>query len=180
MVNNRLYHLIEKSLEIYDNQNRAYDDYINNRDIEYKTSESEIIFIFKESNSSKIIKESFKYEILGIFDNDTFIWAWSWLIPYFKSRNTNISKELLQYGLKLEPSSSAIARDEDIDTVFLKVQFVNSRFLFEDNFQLDIHLALCSYLSKNKFKFILPRKIYKDRKKKKYIIILYNLSKDMY
>jgi len=90
------------------------------------------------------------------------------MFPLFNIQQTSISKDLLQYGLKLEP-----VNDNDINNLFLKVQFVNSRFLLQDFLQLEIHLALSSYLSKNKFKFIYPKKNYLDKEKTKYIIIYY-------
>jgi len=163
MNENKISYLIEKSLENYDNQNEKYKKYINNKKIILNSDNFEITF---NSNNNK--KEIYNYEILGIFDNQTFVWIWSWMFPLFNIQQTSISKDLLQYGLKLEP-----VNDNDINNLFLKVQFVNSRFLLQDFLQLEIHLALSSYLSKNKFKFIYPKKNYLDKEKTKYIIIYY-------
>jgi len=170
MSKSRLYHLIEKSLETYDNQNREYKQYINNKRVEFNSEDSEIIFSLKDKHSNKIEKIFFRYEVLGIFDNSSLVWIWSWMIPYISLKHTYIAKTLLQYGLKLEPS---VDREQDQDNIFLKVQFVNSRFLFEDYLQLEIHLALSSYLSKNKFKFIFPYKEYINKEKTKYITVYY-------
>ena len=91
MNENKISYLIEKSLENYDNQNEKYKKYINNKKIILNSDNFEITF---NSNNNK--KEIYNYEILGIFDNQTFVWIWSWMFPLFNIQQTSISKDLLQ------------------------------------------------------------------------------------
>ena len=52
---------------------------------------------------------------------------------------------------------------------YLKTQLVNSRFLVKENLQLELHLAIASYLLKDKIKFIYPIKTFLSKEKNKYI-----------
>ena len=138
--------LIKKAFEYYDNQNNNFKDFIND---EFILNKEKSIVLFKN------LGKEFSYQVLGSFDNNTKVWMWAWLFPSLERLKKKISEELLVYGLKLEPN-------EDPAEFYLKTQFVNSRFLLYDSIQLDIHLALSCYLSRNKFKFLLPTKTYLD------------------
>jgi hypothetical protein len=48
---------------------------------------------------------------------------------------------------------------------------VNGRFLLYDDFQLDLHLAISSYLAKENFKFIYYKKKYLNKDKTKFITL---------
>ena len=155
--------LIKKSLFYYDNKILKYKEYLDNTLADFdKTSNSIII---KDLDS--VIKLKAEYEILGIFDNQTKIWCWAWLIPYLNYNETIISRKLLEYGLKLDPDSNTN------DHYYIKSQLLNSRITIENSFELDIHLALCSYLIKDLFKFILPTIFYLNSSKTKYITTFY-------
>ncbi len=154
--------LIRKSLEYYDNQNYKNKEYIENTVIEVK-SKDKITILDKDYN---IILEA-NYEILGLFDNQTNIWLWSWLLPFMSSSETVISRKLLDYALKLEPQSNSY------DHFYIKSQLLNSRITIEDAIELDIHLALSSYLIKDLFLFIKPLKIFLNEDKTKYSTIYY-------
>jgi len=151
--------LIKKSFSYYDKQNQKYKGFIDSDDIELDKERSIIFF--------KKFKTSFSYEALGVFDNSTNIWIWAWLMPFFERSKKKISEDLLYYGLKLEPKLGGV--NNDPVEFYLKTQLVNSRFLLEDSIQLEIHLALSCYLSKNRFKFLYPYKIYLDKEKKRYL-----------
>ncbi len=112
----------------------------------------------------------FKYEFLGIFDNSTNIWMWAWLVPEFMYNETNIVRKLLNYGLKI---SSTVSSRLDNEKLYLKTQMVNGRFLLYDSFQLDLHLAISSYLAKDNIKFIYYKKKYLNKEKTKYISVYY-------
>ena len=60
------------------------------------------------------------------------------------------------------------------DIILLKTQLTNSRFILEDSIQLDIHLALCTYLLNENIKFIYPQK---NILSKNQIIITYYIIK---
>jgi hypothetical protein len=61
----------------------------------------------------------------------------------------------------------------DNEQLYLKTQMVNSRFLLYDEFQLDLHLAISSYLAKDSFKFIYSKRKYLNKEKSKYITVYY-------
>lgn len=133
--------IISKSLLNYDMANEKFKSLINNKNPPAIDREKNKI-IFKD--------KEFDYEILGIFDDQTKIWLWSWLIPSIKQESIQISRYLLDYGLNLTPN------DEMIDQMFIKTQLTNSRFILEDSFQLELHLSLCSYISNKNIKFLYP------------------------
>ena len=55
-------------------------------------------------------------------------------------KNTNyVSRKILEYGLDIDYK----------DISFLKTELITSKFRITDNIQLELHLALASYLSKN-------------------------------
>ena len=157
--------LIKKSLEFYDNQNAINHKYLFNSQLLNRTSENKILIV-DELNFENIKLEA-SYEILGIFDNQTKIWIWSWLLPNISLSEIIISKKLLDYGLKLESQSNTP------DHYYIKSQLTNSRILIENNIELDIHLAIISYLVKDQYSFIYPKKIYYDEEKTKYLICYY-------
>ena len=133
--------LIKKSLEFYDNQNAINYKYLFNSQLLNRPNEEKVLIV-DEFNFDNIKLEA-SYEILGIFDNQTKVWIWSWLLPNMSLNEILISKKLLDYGLKLEPSSNTH------DHFYIKSQLTNSRILIENNIELDIHLAIISYLVKD-------------------------------
>lgn len=157
--------LIKKSLEFYDNQNAINYKYLFNSQLLNRPNEEKVLIV-DEFNFDNIKLEA-SYEILGIFDNQTKVWIWSWLLPNMSLNEILISKKLLDYGLKLEPSSNTH------DHFYIKSQLTNSRILIENNIELDIHLAIISYLVKDLYLFIYPKKIYYNEEKTKYLICYY-------
>ncbi len=154
--------LIDKSLNFFDYQNKKYNNYLKEDDISITRDKN----IIKFNN----LNEDFKYELLGIFDNTTNIWMWGWMMPDFLYNETNLIRKLLNYGLKISPSVITPISDEKL---YLKTQMVNSRFLLYEQFQLDLHLAIASYLVKDSIKFIYSKKKYLDKDKTKYITVYY-------
>ncbi len=154
--------LIDKALNYYDKHNIEYNKYIN----------TENVVIERETNSITFsdTKDKFKYEFLGIFDNNTNIWMWAWLVPEFMYNETNIVRKLLNYGLKISPTPTNKLNNEKL---YLKTQMVNGRFLLNDDFQLDLHLAISSYLAKDNIKFIYYKKKYLNKEKTKFITVYY-------
>jgi hypothetical protein len=154
--------LIDKALSYYDNHNIEYAKYINSENILLERDKN--IIKFPDSNAE------FKYEFLGIFDNTTNIWMWAWLVPEFNYNETTIVRKLLNYGLKISPTPMARLTNEQL---YLKTQMVNGRFLLYDEFQLDLHLAISSYLAKDNIKFIYYKKKYLNKEKTKFITVYY-------
>mgnify|MGYP001600097536 CR=1 FL=1 len=146
--------LIRKSLDYYDNKNNEYKKFIKTEKIKIDKAKSKIIL------EDKV----FSYEALGVFDNQTNVWAWSWMIPLIDNIKKQLSRKLLNYGLDIEVEDN----ETILEDMYLKTQFTNSRFLLDEFLQLEIHLALSSYLLKENIKFIYPLRSYLD--KNKYVI----------
>jgi len=149
---------IKKALEYYDKKILEYADLIKITDVKYESNKNEITFITQDKK-----EHYFSFETLGYFDNTEHIWIWSWLLQELKSDQTKIARDLLNYGLKLEPETLSI------DHHFFKALLVNSRISIDEMVQLDINLAIFGYLMKDKFKFIYPKKTYLDDKKTKFV-----------
>lgn len=156
-----LQHFIKKSLQYYDDQKLKYIDFINNDDIIVNTSMEDITIKIK----NKIYNGT--YEILGYFDNNTKIWIWGWGLINLDLDKTKICRDLLNYGLKLEPLNNLYEHH------FIKSLLVNSRILIEDSIQLDINLSIYAYLTRDKYIFIYPHKIYTNKDKNDYIMVYY-------
>jgi hypothetical protein len=153
MDNDSLNQFIKKALQHYDNQNLSNKDFFDLPDSNIKFSLESNTITFIIDNKEK----TFDFEMLGYFDNQSNIWIWAWLLTNLNSEQTKLSRELLNYGLKLEPTSNSI------EHFFIKSLLVNSRLSVEEDVQLDTNLAICSYIIKNKISFIYPRKRYIDK-----------------
>ena len=164
-MDNHITDLIKKSLIYFDNQNNKYNKFLKNTKIHI--NEKKILNIKDDKNIDDSLK--FETEILGIFNHQPNVFLWSWSLPYLATNETKISKELLNYGLKLEPSSNTVSH------FFLKSLLVNARNYIESDFDLDLILALSSYILKEKYSFIYPTNTY--NKEKKIIITTYFLVK---
>jgi hypothetical protein len=152
----KLSYLLNKSFNYYDSKKNEYKNFIND----------EVVLDPKNSNIKfKKNNKFFKYEMLGLFDNNTNVWVWSWMIPSIDMKKKIISKKLLDYGLKLNVFG------DDFDQLYLRTQLVNSRFLLNNSIQLEIHVALSSYLAKNNFLFIFPMIQYINKEKTKYFTL---------
>jgi hypothetical protein len=169
-MNINLDEIIKKSFQSYDIMLKKYKKYINTQDIKLDRDTQTIIF--NDDN------EKYKYEFAGIFDSDTQIWMWAWMIPEFLYKETVLVRKLLNYGLKIEPMKDMFLKDNNDrgntdQMLYLKTQLVNSRFLLDNKFQLDLHLSIATYLVKDNIKFIYPREKIIDEKTKKSITVYY-------
>ena len=154
---------IKKSLIHYDNQCMNYLPIlkIEPENVKFNVTFTEITFIYNDK------EKTFDCEILGYFDNQNNIWVWGWLLSELNSDQILLSRELLNYGLKLEPSSNSI------EHFYIKSLLVNSRVKIEEAVQLETNLAICSYLTKKKISFIYPRKRYLNNEKSSYVTFYY-------
>lgn len=133
--------LIINALKYYDLNNGKYFKIFDK--IKYYSivrSESDLehnIVIFYDKHKNVILQS--KYEILGIYNSDSNLWAWSWAMPSYQKNEVYLARKILNYGLDLIPHES----------LFLKSELITSRFKINDVIQLDIHAAIASYISKN-------------------------------
>ena len=133
--------IVVNSLENYDKNMEKYDKLmskikyykliLNESDLEH----SKIVFYNK--NNNKLFES--RYEIIGLYNNMSSTWVWAWSVPFFYKNSTYISKNILNYGLDIPPSP---------DNKFLKSELITSRFRISDKVQLDLHVAIASYVSK--------------------------------
>jgi len=159
---------IKKALIHYDNQNIKYSSLLKINDENIKPNSDNTTIIENTINFIHDNKEDiFEFDILGYFDNQTQIWAWGWLLTNLNANQTVLSRELLNYGLKLESSSNSI------EHFYIKALLVNSRIKIEEDIVLETNLAICSYLIKNKILFIYPRKRYLNNEKTEYVTVYY-------
>ncbi len=134
--------IITNSLEYYDKNKEKFDKTISKIKyyklirIESDLEHSKIVFFDK--NKEKLFET--RYEIIGLYNNTSHPWVWAWSVPIFEKNSTYISKKILKYGLDI-PSSS--------ENKFLKSELITSRFRISDPVQLDIHVSVASYISKN-------------------------------
>jgi len=91
------------------------------------------------------------------------MWFWGWAVSAFRKNLTIISRKILTYAFDLDPSVFL--------NLQLKTELVTSRFIITNPIQLDIHVALASYLSKSPliYKYI----IYADEKNPKDYVVYY-------
>jgi hypothetical protein len=117
--------LIKKSLDYFDNQNNKYKKYLS-EDYDLLLEENKI---FNKNNQTF---KNIKFEVLGIFHHSSNVFFWGWVLPYLSIDETKISRELLNYGLNLDPKSN------NLEHFYLKSLFLNSRIYIENDFDLDL------------------------------------------
>lgn len=105
----------------------------------YKMNDMEKNIIVFYNENKKFIKE-YTFELLGISSNGK-LWNWGWSIvnkDIYKNMTYKI-RDVLIYGIDLDPTDN---------NLFLKKELITSSFQIEDPIQLDIHIAVTSYLTK--------------------------------
>jgi hypothetical protein len=131
--------LITNALEYYDaNNDKYYNAFKKIKYIKFIEAENDldhnIIIMYDENKNEKFRS---KYEVIGLYNSNVNIWAWGWAIPTFRKNTTNIVRRIWNYGATLDP-----------EILYLKTELITSRFLIDDSTQLDIHVSMASYLSK--------------------------------
>jgi hypothetical protein len=150
---NHLIDFIKKSLIYFDNQNNKYRKFLTNTTM-YTNNINNNKIINKKTG--KDVDENLKFEtqVFGIFIHESKIFLWGWTLPYLGQSEIKISKELLNYGLQLEPVSNTVSH------FYLKSLLVNARNYIETDFDLELIQSISSYILKDKFNFIYPRNSY--------------------
>jgi hypothetical protein len=150
-INNNIYikDFIKERLDYFDYSNNKFKHLIKILPENVTQDKDKQTITFKDKDI-EIYKGN--YTLLGIFDLNTKIWIWSWVTPYFTSKETIQSRDILNYGLNLEPESNSLIH------FYLKNHFISSRLYFETDIALNIHLALSLYITKNKFIYSIHKK----------------------
>jgi hypothetical protein len=137
---------IRSALEYYDNHQLKIIELLKKIEfikiIRNTPSTNQIVFY---DSDKKILLES-NYETLGFYFQTSNIWRWAWSMPTLTKNDSSISRRILNYAFDLEPTKEYILRSE----------LLNSKILIKNNLQIDIHVALSSYLTRKPFIFKLP------------------------
>lgn len=161
MENEDIKDFIKTRLDYFDKSNKKYYDLVTNKNITLEEKDNHtIIKFFKDE---KVVYEG-KSSFLGTMDIESKIWLWSWVTPFAPLEQTKDARDILNYGLALEPDSNSNIH------FYIKSHFVNSRIYFNTDITLDIHLALSLYITK-RGKFIYPLRKNINGKK----VIIYHL-----
>ena len=160
-----LKNLIKKAFKNYDT--------INNKTLGNK-NDIDIIEtnIHKDNTKIEIIykDETIEYdaELLGIFDESTNIWIWSWNISHDNKKIGEITKELINYGLDITYT------EKESDKIYIKSVLTTSRLYINNQLNLSILLAITTYLIKNKIKGFYQKSYPKNRQDN---LVLYYIMK---
>jgi len=133
--------IIKDALNFYDknyNENKRifenYYYYAVNRNL----NDMEKNFISFYDNKKKHIID-YDVELIGIYFSEN-IWEWGWANVNSRKNMTFKIREVLNYAINLDPEENK----------YLKKELITSSFRVTNSIQLDIHLAISSYLTKNK------------------------------
>ena len=140
--------LVSDALEYYDSNSEKYEPFFKNvKSVKFEEAKSDLDYyeiIFYDSNGSVTGKS--RYENIGVYSQKGKVWTWAWSISSFSKRTTTIIRKVLNYGFDIDSSK-----------IFLKNELITSRFRISDKTQLDIHIAIASYLSKQPSIFIIKK-----------------------
>lgn len=127
-------YLLKNALEYYDDARmHNYDIYRKIKFYDLDTVNKKIVFYDK--NKEQIFLS--QYEVIGSYLHNTKVWLWGWAISELDSKHINIARRVLNYALDLDKKNYV-----------LKTELITSRHQISSNVQLDILLAIASYLSK--------------------------------
>uniref|UniRef100_A0A6C0ACD5 Uncharacterized protein n=1 Tax=viral metagenome TaxID=1070528 RepID=A0A6C0ACD5_9ZZZZ len=156
--NNRTNRTVVNALEYYDkNMERNFKTFNKAKYLSFPKEDSDIkgdivrTKINLYNNEKKKIFDS-KFEIIGIYENQTKTWSWAWSIPKLPKNKTYTSRKILNYGLDLE--------SDNVESSFLRAELITGRFRISNLIQLDLHVSVASYISKipNIYKYIFKQK----------------------
>ena len=156
-------HIIREALQDYDSVKPVIrylekNTYYEGTKTASDTVRSTFKFIDKETHETIIETE---IEILAIFYDKLNVWSWGWAQTGLTNSENYLSREILLYALKLDPSLS-----------YLKSVLTTSRGVINDLTQLDINLALSSSVIKKPYIYPFYHKV--DNNYLIYYIILIN------
>ena len=143
--------LVKDALEYYDNNTEKYSNFLKKvKQIKFYLSSGDIDpdYIYFFDKDEKLIHKS-TYQVIGTrFMN---IWTWAWSIPTFHKKNLNTIIQILKYGIELDTIKNP-------ENMIVKTELITSKFEISDPIQIDMHLAIVSYLSKSPliFNYIEP------------------------
>lgn len=125
--------IVRNALEYHDANKKKYYNFVRKiKNIQIDT-EAGIAKLYNKKNENILTS---RIGVIGKHLLDTNIWVWGWAIGSLSKNMIGLSKKVLIYGLDL---------DEKFTT--LKYELVTSRYKIMHPIQVDIHVAITSYLS---------------------------------
>lgn len=137
--------IIKSALENYDNNQEKILKML--REVYYLklNTDNRIKYItFYDKNKKKILESS--YQMAGIYLENSSIWKWGWTLSGRNKDETNLSRKVLDYAFNLDT----------VTELELRSRLLNSNIKIINENQIDINLAIISYISKIPFIFKLP------------------------
>jgi len=144
--------LVTTSLEYYDSNNIKYNKLFKLKS--YPVDKSMLIngdsmMVFLDNEDNELFRLRYEYIGLVINEKDSNIWIWSWNLPSIPKNQTNIARKIWNYGATLDLSNSyGETLDVYNSNIYLKTELTTARIVMTDDIQLDIHLAIASYIGK--------------------------------
>lgn len=130
------------AMAYYDRNRQKYIKFIETistmREVKYESESEQDKLIFFNKDKKEIATS--RFEILGSYSSETEIWTWGWADPSARKKLVSLSRKLLNYGIDISPTPH---------NYYLKEELITSKFKLNSMVQLDIHIALASYLSKS-------------------------------
>lgn len=161
--------IVATALEYFDRNTYKYKKFLSNikfYKIKHNNTDIDRSVIIFYNKHEKILAEC-KYEEIGNYYPKNNVWVWSWGIPSLPKNKSFLSRKILTYGLDININTSNndnknknnkkndINNYNIIDTtnIFLKAELITPRLRLNNIIQLEIHLAITSYLTKLPFIF---------------------------
>lgn len=147
--------LIINALHYYDSNRLKYDKIMSKaKYYSFITTKGDLennTIIFYDKNKKEFFRS--RFELVGEYIPSLSMWIWGWGLPIKSKNTTHISKKIFDYAFDLTP-------DENLSE--LKLELMTPR-IPTNSIQLDIHLAIASYISKIKliYKIVDKEPVYK-------------------
>lgn len=158
-MDSELLYTLRKSLEYYDKKQLKFNKLFKNDKLVLNKQLS------SSDNIAMIGENSFIYEVLGIFDIKTNVWIWGYAIPFTPDHLKKQSEELhiyslkqqvtnLQQSFKVEQYNLNEFEKYSLYKFYIKTIFGNSRLLINNMLELEIIIAMSTYLLKDRSTYI--------------------------
>ena len=158
--------IIPIALEYYDKNMELYGDKFDN--VKYYKIErfaDESVFdavIFLDAQKEVLFKS--RFNIIGSYNPIIKSWHWAWSNSDLKRKYTTIARKIINYGMEIENNKS------------LHSELTTSVYHIQNSIQLDIHIAIASYLAKKPL--IVKLYVYEKKDKKSQELYLFHPVKE--
>lgn len=129
--------LVRDALEYYDENMIKYYD-LSQSFKYYSLDKPNGKIIFYDDNKQKIYDTP--YDVIGKYIPSQYIWVWGWSSGELDKNIIRTSRNVLNYAFDL-----------DKNEILLKTALITSRYRITQQYQIDIHVALATFLSKQPF-----------------------------